>query len=195
MQKMKESPEGFTIIKQGVGYHSAMPGNVPNFSYSYDWSQPNDASRGGFAGSRGLLTEQGLDHVVRCVEAMKAVTGDAIGLALDCGPGWTIPDAIRLGRAVEPYNIMWIEDILTGDYVPWVNASAYREVTRHHHPRPYGRADLLAPPFQGAFREAGGARGRPRPGGRRWSRRTEVGGGVRRPARDLDGACTAPWTA
>ena len=54
----------------------------------------------------------------------------AIGLALDCGPGWTIPDAIRLGRAVEPYNIMWIEDILTGDYVPWVNASAYREVTQ-----------------------------------------------------------------
>ncbi len=130
MQKMKESPEGFTIIKQGVGYHSAMPGNVPNFSYSYDWSQPDDPSRGGFAGSRGLLTEQGLDHIVRCVEAMKAVTGDAIGLALDCGPGWTIPDAIRLGRAVEPYNIMWIEDILTGDYVPWVNASAYREVTQ-----------------------------------------------------------------
>src|SRR4051812_49881774 len=42
--------------------------------------------------SRGLLTEKGLKHVVACVEAMKEVLGDEVGLALDCGPGWTVPD-------------------------------------------------------------------------------------------------------
>ena len=36
-----------------------------------------------------LLTERGLKHVVACVEAMKEVLGDEVGLALDCGPGWT----------------------------------------------------------------------------------------------------------
>jgi L-alanine-DL-glutamate epimerase-like enolase superfamily enzyme len=51
-------------------------------------------------------------------------------LALDCGPGWTIPDAIRLARALEPLNVMWLEDLLTGDYVPYVNAADYREVTQ-----------------------------------------------------------------
>ena len=54
------------------------------------------------AHDRGLLTERGLKHVIACVEAMKEVLGDEIGLALDCGPGWTVPDAIRLARALEP---------------------------------------------------------------------------------------------
>ena len=31
---------------------------------------------------------------------MKAVLGDEIGLALDCGPGWTVPDAIRFAKAL-----------------------------------------------------------------------------------------------
>ena len=61
---------------------------------------------------------------------MKEVLGDEIGLALDCGPGWTVPDAIRLARAVEPLHLMWLEDLITGDYVPYVNADVYREVTR-----------------------------------------------------------------
>jgi L-alanine-DL-glutamate epimerase-like enolase superfamily enzyme len=40
-----------------------------------------------------------------------------------------VPDAIRFARAVEPFSLMWLEDMLTGDYVPYVNAAQYREVT------------------------------------------------------------------
>lgn len=79
---------------------------------------------------RGLLTERGLQHVIACVEAMKTVLGDAVGLALDCGPRWTTPDAIRLARALEPLHVLWLEDLITGDYTPYVNANVYREVTR-----------------------------------------------------------------
>ena len=61
---------------------------------------------------------------------MKEVTGDDVGLALDCGPGWMLGDAIRLARLLEPYNLLWIEDLLSGDYTPWVNAGVYRELTR-----------------------------------------------------------------
>ncbi len=126
MARMRESEEGFTIIKQGIGFHSPMPGRVPDFFYGVA-NEPRD---GGFGGNRGLLTERGLKHVIKCVEAMKNVLGDEVGLALDCGPGWTVPDAIRLARALEPLNVMWLEDLLTGDYVPYVNPDAYREVTR-----------------------------------------------------------------
>ena len=38
-------------------------------------------------------------------------------------------DAVRLARALEPLNVMWLEDMLTGDYSPFVNADVYREVT------------------------------------------------------------------
>jgi L-alanine-DL-glutamate epimerase-like enolase superfamily enzyme len=102
-----------------------MKRDVPNFSYGEVRASP-------FHGAldRGLLTERGFKHIVACVTAMKEVLGDAVGLALDCGPGFMVPDAIRLARALEPLNIMWLEDMLTGDYVPYVNADVYREVTR-----------------------------------------------------------------
>jgi L-alanine-DL-glutamate epimerase-like enolase superfamily enzyme len=77
-----------------------------------------------------LLTERGLSHVLACVEAMKKVLGDQVGLALDCGPGWTVPDAIRLAQAVEPLHLLWLEDLITGDYTPYVLADLYREVTQ-----------------------------------------------------------------
>ena len=60
---------------------------------------------------------------------MKEVLGDEVGLALDCGPGLTVPDAIRLAKALEPLNVMWLEDMITGDYVPYVLSDLYREVT------------------------------------------------------------------
>ncbi|MCL4862206.1 MAG: mandelate racemase/muconate lactonizing enzyme family protein [Caldilineaceae bacterium] len=121
--KMKERPEGFTIIKEGVAFHSHMVRETANFFYS-------EVRDGGRYPNYGLMTEQGLKHLVACVEAMKDVLGDEIGLALDCGPGFTVPDAIRFARAVEPLNLMWLEDMITGDYTPHVSADLYREVTR-----------------------------------------------------------------
>jgi L-alanine-DL-glutamate epimerase-like enolase superfamily enzyme len=123
MARMKEAKEGFTIIKQGVGFHSQMPRAVPNFFL-------NEPQSGRSTNNRGMVTEQGLKHVIACSEAMKAVLGDAVGLALDCGPGWMVPDAIRLARALEQLNLMWLEDLLTGDYVPFVSPELYREVTQ-----------------------------------------------------------------
>jgi L-alanine-DL-glutamate epimerase-like enolase superfamily enzyme len=122
--KMKASPEGFTIIKEAVAFHGKMATAVPEFYYG----EINQAAR---YPNRGMLTERGLKHIVACVEAMKEVLGDEIGLALDCGPGFTVPDAIRLGKMLEPYNILWLEDMITGDYTPYVLADLYREVRRH----------------------------------------------------------------
>ena len=121
--KAKAAKEGFKIIKQSIGFHSAMPGRVPDFFYG-------ELQKPGLHPNRGPLTERGLKHVIACIEAIKAVLGDEVGLALDCGPGWMVPDAIRLAKAVEPLNVMWLEDMITGDYVPYTLADVYREVTR-----------------------------------------------------------------
>jgi L-alanine-DL-glutamate epimerase-like enolase superfamily enzyme len=123
MVKMKASPEGFSIIKQGISFHSAMPWQVPDFTY-------DEPRKGSPHANRGLLTEKGLKHIIACVEAMKSVLGDEVGLALDCGPGWMVPDAIRVAKALEPLNLMWMEDMITGDYMPYVMADVYREVTQ-----------------------------------------------------------------
>ncbi len=120
--KSVAAPEGFTIIKQSVGFHSAMPRDLPNFFYGEYINAPAHSNK-------GLLTERGLKHVIACVEAMKAVIGDEIGLTLDCGPGWVLPDAIRFAKALEPLNIMWVEDLLSGDYSPYNLADVYRDLT------------------------------------------------------------------
>jgi L-alanine-DL-glutamate epimerase-like enolase superfamily enzyme len=122
--KMKESKEGFTLIKQAVGFHNgAMIRAVPNAWY-------DDPRSGSPHPDRGLMTERGLKYVITCVEAMKKVLGDEIGLALDCGPGWTVKDAITFARAMEPLHITWLEDLITGDYTQYPNADVFREVTQ-----------------------------------------------------------------
>jgi len=121
MAKMKEAKEGFTLIKQAVGFHNpAQMRAMPDAWYD----EPRTA------GNRGLLTERGLEQIIASVEAMKKVLGDEIGLALDCGPGWTVTDAIKFARAMEPLHITWLEDLITGDYTPYPNADLFKEVTQ-----------------------------------------------------------------
>ena len=123
--RMKASPEGFTIIKAAIAFHGEMFSAVPDFYYG----EPQGKVFHGYP-DRGLLTEKGFNHIVACVAAMKEVLGDEVGLALDCGPGFTVPDAVRLAKALEPMHILWLEDMITGDYIPWVLADLYREVNR-----------------------------------------------------------------
>jgi L-alanine-DL-glutamate epimerase-like enolase superfamily enzyme len=125
MRKMMAFDERFTIIKQPLGFHSSMKREVPDFFYG-------EAEPSPFHGAmdRGVVTEKGLRLIADCVAAMKEVAGDKVGLALDCGPGWLLADAMKLSRLLEPYDLLWIEDLLSGDYTPWVNAASYRELTR-----------------------------------------------------------------
>jgi L-alanine-DL-glutamate epimerase-like enolase superfamily enzyme len=125
VQRQKDAPEGFTMIKEALAFHGPMCSSVPDFTYG-------DVLTSTLPGylTRGPLTERALNHLLSCVEEMKSVLGDGVGLALDCGPGWTVGDTIRFARAVEPYNLLWIEDTIAGDYTPWPAANLYREVTR-----------------------------------------------------------------
>ena len=125
VRRMMALPEGFTMIKQPISFHSPMKREIPGFYYG----EPQEQGLHGVL-DRGLMTERGMNHVIACVDAMKEVLGDKVGLALDCGPGWTVPDAIRFAKAMEKHNLLWLEDLITGDYVPYVNADVYREVTR-----------------------------------------------------------------
>jgi L-alanine-DL-glutamate epimerase-like enolase superfamily enzyme len=122
MARMKEAKEGFTLIKMAVGFHNPMMmGAIPDMWY-------DEPRKGASHPNRGLMTQRGLEYVISCVEAMKKVLGDEIGLALDCGPGWALKDAVTFARACEPMHITWIEDILTGDYTPYPNAELFRDL-------------------------------------------------------------------
>lgn len=120
---LASTPEKFTIVKQVMGFHSPMIRQNPDFFYGTTNNSPYSHP------DRGPVTERALNHMVECVAAAKEAVGDSVGLAFDCGPGFTVPDAIRFARAVEPYNLMWLEDLVTGDYTPYVLADLFREVS------------------------------------------------------------------
>ncbi|MGR3660621.1 MAG: mandelate racemase/muconate lactonizing enzyme family protein [Paracoccaceae bacterium] len=124
VKQMMDLPEGFDIIKTGVGFHSKMKLEMDGFYYGTP--QP-----GTFHGAlvSGVITERGMNHMIDCFTAMKEVLGDKVGLALDCGPGFVPSDALKFARAMEPFNLMWLEDMISGDYTPYVNADVYRDVT------------------------------------------------------------------
>ncbi|MEM2563971.1 MAG: mandelate racemase/muconate lactonizing enzyme family protein [Candidatus Bathyarchaeia archaeon] len=122
-RKRKALPEGFKIFKFGVGFHTRMPAVIPNFFYGEvdEGATPYP--------NRGRLTEKGLKHIVECVKALKEVLGDEYGLALDCGPGFDVQSALSLAKALESFNLMWLEDMITGDYTPYTAVEAYRLVS------------------------------------------------------------------
>jgi L-alanine-DL-glutamate epimerase-like enolase superfamily enzyme len=121
MQKMKDHPYNFTIIKQAVSFHGGMQ-NREGFYYG----TPVTTHR---YPNRGTITPKGFKYLVSVVEAMLDVLGDDVGLALDCGPGMTVPDALKFAKELEGSNIMWLEDMVTGDYSPFVLADLYTQIT------------------------------------------------------------------
>ena len=121
MQKMKDHPYNFSIIKQGVSFHGGMQ-NVEDFYYG----TPVNIIR---YPNRGVITGKGFKYLMARIEAMLDVLGDDVGLALDCGPGMTITDALKLAKELEGANVMWLEDMVTGDYTPFVLADLYKQVT------------------------------------------------------------------
>jgi len=123
-KRMMALSEGFDIVKQGIAFHSTMKREFPGFFYG----SPNLSPFHGTLDS-GVITERGMAHMIDCVAAMKETLGDKVALALDCGPGWMPRDALKFARAVEKYNLLWLEDMLTGDYTPYVSAEIYRDLT------------------------------------------------------------------
>ena len=124
MQKMKDLPERFSIIKQAVAFHDSMYSEIESFYYGTPVTE-------GRYPNRGMLTQKGFNHLVKCIEAMVDVLDDEVGLALDCGPGMTVVDALKLAKAVEGMNVTWLEDMITGDYTPYVLSDLYLQVTPH----------------------------------------------------------------
>jgi len=123
MKKMKDLPQKFSIIKQGIAFHgSPMVRQMPDYYYG------KYVTAGRYP-NRGVMTEKGFKLTVDCVIAMKEVLGDEVGLALDCGPGMSVTDTLRLAQALEPYNLMWMEDTITGDYTPYVHPDYFKQVT------------------------------------------------------------------
>jgi L-alanine-DL-glutamate epimerase-like enolase superfamily enzyme len=62
--------------------------------------------------------------MVSCVEAIRDEVGPDVMLAMDCHWKFAVPDVIQLAKALEPYDLMWLEDP-----VPPENIDAQKRVS------------------------------------------------------------------
>ncbi len=123
---------GFSIIKSPVAYHSPLFRSkaedvTAGFTYNSYPMVPKCQYPENFNGS--MLTTKGLDYLINYVRTIREKVGPDIGIAFDCGPGLMAPDALKFAKGVEDCNVMWLEDLVSGDYTPYNLAQVYRDIT------------------------------------------------------------------
>jgi L-alanine-DL-glutamate epimerase-like enolase superfamily enzyme len=78
-----------------------------------------------------MLTKKGMNFLIDYVHKLTELVGPDVGLAFDCGPGLMPMDALRFAKGVEDCNVMWLEDLITGDNEGYNMANLYRDVTNN----------------------------------------------------------------
>ena len=107
---------GFNFIKFDVGT-GVLRGYV-------DGGMVGRHSRGRGLGAH--LTDKGIARFVEIANAVREAAGWDINLAIDHFGPMTVNDSIRLGRALEPVCLSWMEDLLH-----WDDIEGYRRITEN----------------------------------------------------------------
>lgn len=74
------------------------------------------------------LTEKGIRMICEYVEQVRETVGYEIPIAADHFGHIGVDDCIRLGKALEPYNLAWLEDL-----VPWQHTDQWVQLERALH--------------------------------------------------------------
>jgi len=74
------------------------------------------------------LTRKGLNKIVDYVAEVRSIAGDEIPIAADHFGHIGMDDCLRLGEALEPYNLAWLEDL-----VPWQLTDQWVQLERQLH--------------------------------------------------------------
>jgi L-alanine-DL-glutamate epimerase-like enolase superfamily enzyme len=70
------------------------------------------------------LTNQAIERLVEYVAAVRDAVGYSVPLAVDHLGHFSVNDAIRLARALVPYQLAWLEDL-----VPWQYTDLWKQIT------------------------------------------------------------------
>jgi L-alanine-DL-glutamate epimerase-like enolase superfamily enzyme len=118
---LERRARGYRFLKMDVGIDllREVPGSLiapPGALGSTDTMHP-------FTGIQ--LTAKGVDHLTDYVRTVREVVGYDIPLAVDHLGHIAVDSCIRLGRALEPFTLAWLEDM-----VPWQLTDQWRRLTQ-----------------------------------------------------------------
>ena len=64
-----------------------------------------------------FLSKDNLKKGVSYVEDIRRAVGDKMEIAIEGHARWNLPEAVKIAQALEPYDIMWLEEIIPPDNV------------------------------------------------------------------------------
>ncbi|MBM3211363.1 mandelate racemase/muconate lactonizing enzyme family protein [Candidatus Poribacteria bacterium] len=117
---------GLTVIKFDVGMHilwGYIEDGIVGKPTRYEYGLGRSRTARGSIGTQ--LTDKGIARFVEIVSAVRQAAGWDVALAIDHFGPLTVKDAIRLGHALEPYCLAWMEDIL-----PWWDVEGNLQITK-----------------------------------------------------------------
>ena len=129
-RKLKERmARGFTMLKMDVGIqpligkkdHLAFPKGMLGTDTDDEHDRMFDVQTLQHPFTHVRLTQKGIDAIVKYVADVRATVGDEVPIAADHFGHIGIDDCIRLGEALEPYNLAGLEDLVPWQYTDmWV---------------------------------------------------------------------------
>lgn len=130
--RMKSRVEkGFTFLKMDFGIEliKDIPGALIGAG-AWDGVRQWNRETGSYGQTkhpftRVQITDKGLEKMVEYVHNVREIVGYETPLAADHFGHFDVNTAIRLGRAVEKYQLAWLEDM-----VPWFYTDQWKEITQ-----------------------------------------------------------------
>jgi len=135
--KLKERlSRGFTMLKMDVGIQPLIgvknaltyPSGVLKTDDGTEFERLVDINNIQHPFTHVRLTPRGIDILCEYVEQVRAVVGYEVPIAADHFGHIGLDDCIRLGQALEPYNLAWLEDM-----VPWQFTEQWAQMERALH--------------------------------------------------------------
>ncbi len=131
-ERMKRRMEqGFTFLKMdfGVGLIKDITGALIGEKFwsgqsEWDASKPGNLSNTKHPFTSIQITDLGLEKLTDYVRQVREIVGYEIPLAADHFGHFDTNTAIRLGNALEKYQLAWLEDM-----VPWFYIEKWKEIT------------------------------------------------------------------
>ncbi len=123
-RRLKERiDQGYTFLKMdlGIGLVRDVPGAL-TLPLGFDWKAYGQTEH---PFTSVQITDKGLDLMAGYVARVREVIGYEVPLASDHFGHIGVNSCIRLGRALAPYQMAWLEDM-----VPWKYTDMWKEITR-----------------------------------------------------------------
>lgn len=114
--------EGFTFLKMDVGI--GLLANEPGALSMPIGQNMRDVFRTQHMFTGIEVTSKGVDMLARYVEKVRTIIGMDVPLAADHFGHIGVNSCIRLGKALEPYGLAWLEDM-----IPWQYTDLWKRIT------------------------------------------------------------------